>query len=96
MGKSQRGNLRLNYYSRINPNTHGGWGHEISKRIEERACRNSRGQLKKKGNLSWGISMGLGFWPWSFQVVSNNFAEFPGVGVKLVFSGINSPNGLGI
>ena len=30
-------------------------------------------------------SMGLGFWPWNFQVVSNNFASFP-AGVKLVFS----------
>ena len=28
---------------------------------------------------SCGISMGLGFWPWNFQRVLHNLAEFPGV-----------------
>ena len=37
-------------YSRKNPNM-GGWGHRISKGIEERACGSSKGQLKKKWNF---------------------------------------------
>ena len=45
----------------------GGQGHGISSGIEERACENSRGQLKKKQNFrrclrkNCGISIGLGF-----------------------------------
>ena len=34
------------------------------------------GAIKKK---SCGISIRFGFWPWNFQVVQHNFAEFPGV-----------------
>ena len=47
--------------------TGGGQGHGISSGIEERACENSRGQLKKKQNFrrclrkNCGISIGLGF-----------------------------------
>ena len=63
--------------------TGGGQGHGISSGIEERACENSRGQLKKKQNFrrclrkNCGISIGLGFWPWNFKGVSHNFVEFP-------------------
>ena len=62
----------------------GGWGHGISRGIEERKCGNSRDQLKKKWNFqgclrknSCGISIGLGSGCWNFQGVSHNFAEFP-------------------
>ena len=72
----------------------GGWGHGISRGIEQRICGNSRGQLKKKQNFqgcsiknSGEISMDLGFWPWNFQEVS----QFCWIsrGWKLVFSEIS-------
>ena len=72
-------------YSRKNPNREV-WGHGISRGIEERACGNSRVQLKKElefarvfKKISCRISMCLGFLPWDFQGVSHNFAEFSGV-----------------
>ena len=58
-----------------------GWGlvsgYGISRGIEERAYKNSRGQLKKEWSYqsevikkkSFGISMDLDFWPWNFQDV---------------------------
>ena len=54
---------------------YGGWReHGISRGIEERACGNSRSQLKKKWNFQGcsrktdsGISLSLGFWRWNFQ-----------------------------
>ena len=48
-----------------NPNRGGTWGHGISRSIEEIACGNSRGQLKKNWNF-WG-------WPRKINL------EFPGV-----------------
>ena len=57
---------------------------EFLRGIKERACGNSRCQLKKEWNFqrvskkkSCGISMVLGFWPWNFQEVSHNLAEEP-------------------
>ena len=41
-----------------NPNREGTWGHGISKSIEEIACGNSRGQLKKNWN----------FWEWPRKI----------------------------
>ena len=38
-------------YTRKNPNSGGSWEHGISRGIEERACKNSSGQLKKKWNF---------------------------------------------
>ena len=55
----------LGCYSRKNSNS--GVEDRFSGGIEERACGNSRGQLKKKWNFQWcsrktrGISMGLDF-----------------------------------
>ena len=56
----------------------GGGGNGTSRGIEERACGNSRGQLKKKLNFvevtkktfMWMVfpCMSLVFWPWNFQV----------------------------
>ena len=34
--------------------------------------------------------MGFGFWPWNFQGMSHNFAEFPGEGEALFFSRIST------
>ena len=60
----------------------------ISRGIKERTCGGFRGQLKKEVKFpgvlkkNWcTISMGPGFWPWNFQEVPHNFAEFPGVKV---------------
>ena len=68
-----------------NPNRGGGWGHGISRGIEERTFGNFRGHLKKLWNFqgctrkSHVISVALGFWTWNLQGVSQNFAEFPGL-----------------
>ena len=60
-----------------------GWGHGTCRGIEERKCGDSRGvQGKTHAHVdfhrSWAWVLVL-FWPWSFQRVSQNFAEFPGV-----------------
>ena len=64
----------------------GGWGHKISRGIEEKACGNIKGLAKKEVKLpgvmkkkSCGIPMGLGFQSWNFQEVSYKLAEFSGV-----------------
>ena len=49
--------------------------------IEEKACGNSRDKQKKKENFqgylmkNGGISIGLGFWTWNFQGVSQQFCR---------------------
>ena len=75
-------------YPRKNPNRWGlRIGHEISRGIEDRACENSRVELKKEVELlgvlrknSCRISMGFSFGPYNFHRVLHNFAEFPVVG----------------
>ena len=74
-----------------------GSGHEISKGNEERACENSRGQLKKmefpagsgmiKIKSWWWVSMGFIFGLGISKGLSHNFAEFSGG--SFVFSGIS-------
>ena len=72
-------------YFRKNLNRGWGWGHGISKGIEQRMFVNSGCQLKRKWNFqgytrkNYVIFMGLGFRSSNFQRVSNNFAEFPGM-----------------
>ena len=60
----------------------GEWGHWISRSIEERACVELQGLIKKEVEFQGclcGISMSFGFWPWNFQGVWRNFAKFPEV-----------------
>ena len=71
-----------------------GWGHRISRSIEEKNCGNSRGQLKKKWNFQEYSRKTHMKFPWvlifdlriSKERVSHNFAEFPRV--KLFLSWI--------
>ena len=59
------------------------------------------GVVKKK---RYEVSKGLGFYPWIFQAVQHNFAEFPGVNSKgftkalfcLGFPGVNKIRSLKI
>ena len=76
-------------YSRKKPNK-GGWGHGISRGIEERKCGNSRGQLKKKRNFegcssknSYGLVFDLGTSKGCHTILLNFH------GWKLVFSRIS-------
>ena len=61
----------------------GGWGHRISRRIEEIACRISRGFHRKEVEFpgvikskSCRISQRLGFWSWNFRERYKIFHNF--------------------